>query len=64
VTNRSGTFDLEAGTPAEAMKPALEQLGHETKIMDLNSGLHVIAIAPGGLTAGVDRRREGLAAGD
>jgi gamma-glutamyltranspeptidase/glutathione hydrolase len=64
VTNRSGTFDLEAGTSAEAMKPALERLGYKTKVMDLNSGLHVIAIAPDGLTAGVDRRREGLAAGD
>ena len=64
LVNRSGVFDIEAGTPAEALKPALEQLGYETKVMDLNSGLHVIAIAPDGLVAGVDPRREGLAAGD
>ncbi len=64
LVNRSGVFDIEAGTGAEALKPALEQLGYETKVMDLNSGLHAIAIAPDKLTAGVDRRREGLAAGD
>ena len=64
VVNRSGSFDLEAGTQAEALKAPLEQLGYEVKIMDLNSGLHVIAIAPDKLTAGVDRRREGVAAGE
>ena len=64
LVNRSGVFDIEAGTPAEGLKPALEKLGYETKVMELNSGLHVIAISPDGLAAGVDRRREGLAAGD
>jgi gamma-glutamyltranspeptidase / glutathione hydrolase len=64
VANRSGVFELEAGTPATALKPHLERLGYETKVIDMNSGLHLIAIAPERLTAGVDRRREGLAAGD
>jgi gamma-glutamyltranspeptidase/glutathione hydrolase len=64
LVNRSGAFDLEAGTPAEAMKPALERLGYETKVMDLTSGLQVISIAPEGLQAGADRRREGVALGD
>jgi gamma-glutamyltranspeptidase/glutathione hydrolase len=64
LVNRSGVFDIEAGTPAEAMKPVLENLGYETKVMELNSGLHVIAIAPSRLTVGVDRRREGSAVGD
>jgi gamma-glutamyltranspeptidase/glutathione hydrolase len=64
LVNRLGAFDLEAGTPAEAMKPALEQLGYETKVMDLTSGLQVISIVPEGLKAGADRRREGVALGD
>jgi gamma-glutamyltranspeptidase/glutathione hydrolase len=64
LVNRSGVFDLEAGTAAVEMKPALERLGYETKVMVLNSGLHVIRLGADGLTAGVDRRREGTAAGD
>jgi gamma-glutamyltranspeptidase / glutathione hydrolase len=64
VANREGVFELEASTPATALKAHLERLGYETKIVDMTSGLHVIAIAPDMLTAGVDRRREGLAAGD
>jgi hypothetical protein len=32
--------------------------------MELNSGLHVVVLGPDGLTAGVDRRREGKAAGE
>ena len=64
VANRSGVFELETATPATALQPHLERLGYETKVTDMNSGLHVIAITPELLMAGVDRRREGIAAGD
>ncbi|MBT5343727.1 MAG: hypothetical protein HOL03_02435, partial [Acidiferrobacteraceae bacterium] len=44
---------------------ALQAIGHQTRVRDLNSGLHLIQILPGGqLVSGVDPRREGLAAGD
>ena len=64
MLNRFGTYELEAGTRAEEFADDLQALGYETKIGDLNSGLHGIAITPGGLTGGADPRREGVALGD
>ena len=64
MLNRFGTYELEAATSAERFAPDLEALGYKTKINDLNSGLHGIAITPDGLIGGADPRREGLAAGD
>jgi gamma-glutamyltranspeptidase / glutathione hydrolase len=54
----------KSATPATALQPYLERLGYETKVIDMNSGLPVIAITPELLIAGVDRRRAGIAAGD
>jgi gamma-glutamyltranspeptidase/glutathione hydrolase len=64
VVSRGGAIDLEEGTEAEALAPALQALGQEVKIANLNSGLHVIRIADGRLTGAADPRREGVAAGD
>ncbi|HSG94936.1 MAG TPA: gamma-glutamyltransferase, partial [Afifellaceae bacterium] len=64
LVNRFGTYDLEAGTPAEGFAAALEALGYETNIRALNSGLHAIAMGPDGLTGGADSRREGIALGN
>ncbi len=64
MLNRFGTYELEAGTKAEEFADDLKALGFETKTGDLNSGLHGIAITPGGLTGGADPRREGVALGD
>jgi len=64
MLNRFGTYELEAGTQAEEFADDLKALGFETKIGDLNSGLHGIAITPDGLTGGADPRREGIALGD
>ena len=62
--NRNGATDLEEGTPLAALKPALEALGHEVRVRKLVSGLHAIALTPGGLEGGADPRREGVALGD
>jgi len=62
--NRFGTYDLEEGTGAKALKADLEALGYDVKQRDLNSGLHAIAIAGGGLQGGADPRREGIALGE
>jgi gamma-glutamyltranspeptidase/glutathione hydrolase len=63
AVNRFGTFDLEAGTGAEALAAPLTALGFEVSLRDLNSGLHAIEIGPDGLQGGADPRREGIAFG-
>ena len=63
LINRFGTFDIEAGTEAEALEPYLQQRGFKTQIRDLNSGLHIIRITDQGLIGGADPRREGIVIG-
>lgn len=63
LVNRFGTFDIEAGTDAEALEPALKAMGFETSIRDLNSGIHAIMITDDGLIGGADSRREGIVIG-
>lgn len=63
LVNRFGTFDIEAGTDAEAIEPALKAMGFETSIRDLNSGIHAIMITNDGLIGGADSRREGIVIG-
>ena len=62
AVNRFGSYDLEAGTSAEALQAPLEALGYEVKLRDLNSGLHAIEIGET-LRGGADPRREGIALG-
>ena len=63
AVNRNGPTDLEAGAAAESLADALAALGHETRAVDLNSGLHIIALEDGRLLGGADPRREGLPLG-
>lgn len=63
AVNRFGSFDVEQDTAAADLAPALEAMGYEVNIRDLNSGLHAIAIGAG-LQGGADPRREGIALGD
>lgn len=62
--SRNGPTELEAGTEAEGWKAALEAKGHEVKLIDQNSGIHVIVVTPAGLVGGADSRREGVAIGN
>ena len=63
--NRNGTTDIESHTGAERLSTALTGMGHEVRIRDLNSGLHLIQRLPSGeLLGGADPRREGLVLGD
>lgn len=62
--SRGGAVELEQGTAAAALKPALEALGHEVTIDDMTSGLHAIVIRDGVLWGGADGRREGAVLGD
>ncbi len=63
LVNRFGTYDLEAETDAVSLDSALQELGFETNIRALNSGLHAIAISEQ-LSGGADPRREGVALGE
>jgi gamma-glutamyltranspeptidase/glutathione hydrolase len=60
--------ELEEGTAVAAHEAALEALGHNVAVTNLNSGLHAIAIEYPRrgrvLLGGVDPRREGAALGD
>lgn len=62
--NRNGSTDVEKGTALEALKPELEKMGHEVRVLGQVSGLHGIRRTPYGLEGGADRRREGVALGD
>ena len=63
--NRNGTTDIESHAGAERLSTALTGMGHEVRIRDLNSGLHLIQRLPSGeLLGGADPRREGLVLGD
>lgn len=64
LVNRSGRYDLEAGTWAESLSNDLQALGYETKISEINSGLHGVTIGPNSLIGGADPRRDGVAVGD
>lgn len=63
AVNRFGTYDLEAGTAAADLAPALEAMGFKVNTRDLNSGLHAIAVGDV-LQGGADPRREGIALGE
>jgi gamma-glutamyltranspeptidase/glutathione hydrolase len=61
--SRNGPTELERGTVYELLAPALAARGHEVRLADLASGLHVIERTPGGWRGGTDPRREGAARG-
>ena len=64
VLSRNGPAELEAGTEAAALEPALAARGQKVQVKALNSGLHAIALVNGRLQSGVDPRREGSAQGE
>ena len=63
ITNRNKVTTLEKGTELVKLKPALEAIGHQVAIRDLNSGIQAIVLSESKLHGGADQRREGLAIG-
>jgi gamma-glutamyltranspeptidase / glutathione hydrolase len=63
LVNSFGTYQIEAGTWAEDLAEPLGELGFETNVTALTSGLHAISIGDG-LSGGADPRREGIALGE
>jgi gamma-glutamyltranspeptidase / glutathione hydrolase len=64
VGSRNGATELEEDTPAVALQPGLEALGHDTRVMEHTSGLQAIVRTRNGWIGGADPRREGTAEGD
>jgi gamma-glutamyltranspeptidase/glutathione hydrolase len=63
VTHRNDFLALEQGTDLEALVPKMQELGYQPKLVELNSGLHLIKKTATGWQGGADPRREGAAAG-
>ena len=63
VTNRNDYTALEKDTPLTRHEGALTELGHNVRVIDLNSGLHGIQLTDKNLIGGADPRREGIAVG-
>ncbi len=62
--SRNGATELEQDTAAAALAPRLQALGHETRVMEQTSGIHVIVRTRTGWAGGADPRREGTVKGN
>ncbi len=62
--NRNGPTELERGTAAAQWAAPLRALGHEVRLIDMNSGVHAIERTHDGWRGGADPRREGVVMGD
>ncbi len=63
LVNSFGTYQIEAETWAEDLDTPLSDLGFQTNVTALTSGLHAISIGDR-LLGGADPRREGIALGE
>lgn len=64
IGSRNGPTELEKGTAAVRLQPALEALGHEILVSEQNSGVHSIVRVRGRWIGGADPRREGTVMAD
>lgn len=60
----TGTAEVEEGSAAAALLPALQGMGHEVRAAVMNTGLQVLRRDARGLEGAADPRRDGAARGD
>ena len=63
LCNRGTVSEIESGSAFLEMKVLLEEMGHDVKVSDMNSGLHGIIQVEGKLVGAADPRREGYVSG-
>jgi len=63
LCNRGAVSEIESGSAFLEMKAVLEEMGHNVKVADMNSGLHGIIRVEGKLLGAADPRREGYVSG-
>ena len=61
--NRGGPTEIEKDTAWEVAAPALRQMGHDVRAIEMTSGLAGIRRTKAGWEGGADKRREGVALG-
>lgn len=61
---QNGTVELEQGTEAAALAPALTAMGHAPRVVRINTGLQILRRIPGGIEGAADPHRDGAALGD
>jgi gamma-glutamyltranspeptidase/glutathione hydrolase len=64
VTGRGKNVELEKGAAPANLEAELKLLGHQIRVIDMNSGLNIIRIDAKGLDGAADLRREGTVWGE
>jgi len=59
----NSVVELEKNQNISNLKSALNKIGHETKVVEIVSGISAVALEKNKITGGVDPRREGVAVG-
>lgn len=64
VTGRGKNVELEKGAAPAGLEAGLNLLGHQTRVIDMASGLNIIRVTSKGLDGAADPRREGTVWGE
>lgn len=59
MTGRGKNVEIEKALAPEGLEAGLKLLGHQIRVIDMNSGLNIIRVTNGGLDGAADPRREG-----
>lgn len=64
VTGRGKNVELEKSAAPDGLEAGLKLLGHQVRVIDMNSGLNIIRAGRNGLDGAADPRREGTVWGE